>query len=209
MFDYICFDVETGGLHSDLNPITEFAMIVYDNVKFEEKFRFECFVKPYDELIYDSAALKHTGITMEMIKQGETVDDLVSLLCDIFKQFTYGSSKFKYRPVLVGHNIAKFDIPFIEYIFKRKKLNLYDFIEHYKEDTLFLGRTKWAGKINKFNLGACCKEAGIDLIDAHRAMNDVEANKLLHEFLIKSLRNEGNSISVSNKEESVRKTFRF
>ena len=70
MFDYICFDIETGGLSADKNPITEFAMIVYDCQTLQEKFRFETFIKPYDNLVYEPEALKHTGITLEMLKDG-------------------------------------------------------------------------------------------------------------------------------------------
>jgi len=209
MFDYICFDIETGGLDENKNPITEFAMIVYNCETFEEKFRFETFVKPYDNLLLEEAALKHTGINREMLKDGIEIEELVNLLVEVFKTFTYGSARFKYKPVMVGHNISKFDIPFLEYAFNRQKMNLHEFIEHYKEDTLFLGRTKWVGKMNKFNLGACCKAAGIELVDAHRAMNDVEANKQLHEYLVKTLRQSGNFIASQNNEERTRKTFQF
>jgi DNA polymerase-3 subunit alpha (Gram-positive type) len=209
MFDYVCFDLETGGLDENKNPITEFACIVYCSESFEEKFRFESFIKPYDNLILEEGALKHTGINLEMLETGILINELVDLLSEVFKTFTYGSSRFKYKPILVGHNICKFDIPFVKYAFNRQGLNLHDYVEHYSEDTLFLGRTKWKGEINKFNLEACCKAAGIELIDAHRAMNDVEANKKLHEFLIKTLRQK-QSISVqSESEQKTRKTFKF
>ncbi len=207
MFDYICFDLETGGLHADKNPITEIALIVYGCENFEEKIKFETFIKPYDDLKLEQAALKHTGITEEMLVDGVEINDLVDLLVDVFKAHTYGSARFKYKPVLVGHNIAKFDVPFLEYAFERQGLNLYDYIEHYHEDTLFLGRTKWVGKMKKFNLGACCEAAGIELIDAHRAMNDVEANKKLHQFLLSTLRQSGKFIE--QKEKKSRTTFQF
>ena len=147
MFDYICFDIETGGLSETKNPITEIALVVYDCEKFQEKARFETFVKPYDGLVLEPDALKHTGITLEMLEEdGVDIEDLVDYMVELFKTFAYGNARFKYKPVLVGHNISKFDVPFIEYAFKRQKLNLYDYVEHYHEDTLFLGRSKWVGK---------------------------------------------------------------
>lgn len=210
MFDYICFDVETGGLSEKVNPMTEFAMIVYGCENFEEKMRFESFVKPYNDLKLEPDALKHTGITLEMLKDGCEIKELVELLIEVFKNFTYGSSKFKYKPVLVGHNIAKFDIPFIQYAFNMFGYDLFDYVERYAEDTLFLGRTKWAGKQSKFNLGACCASAGIELIDAHRAMNDVECNVKLHQYLVNTLRQSGTFITPENQEkQSIRKTFNF
>ena len=63
--------------------------------------------------------------------------------------------------------------------------------------------------MNKFNLTACCEQAGIQLIDAHRAMNDVEANKQLHEYLIKSLRNSNVQNVGNNDTTTVRQTFQF
>ena len=210
MFDYICFDIETGGLSETKNPITEIALVVYDCEKFQEKSRFETFVKPYDNLVLEPDALKHTGITLEMLEEdGVDIEDLVDYLVEVFKTFSYGNARFKYKPVLVGHNISKFDVPFIEYAFKRQKLNLYDYVEHYHEDTLFLGRSKWVGKQKKFNLGACCAAAGIELIDAHRAMNDVEANKKLHVHILNTLRQSGNFVSPQQKEERVRNKFNF
>ena len=209
MNNYICFDLETGGLDAQKNPITEFAMIVYKQENFEELFRFECFVKPYDNLVLEKEALYHTGITLEMLENnGIEIDELVELVKEVFQQFTEGK-KIKYKPILVGHNIAKFDTGFLEYAFNRNGLNLHDYIEHYKEDTLFIARTKWCGVINKFNLTACCEQAGIQLIDAHRAMNDVEANKQLHEYLIKSLRNSNVQNVGNNDTTTIRQTFQF
>jgi len=207
MFDYICLDLETGGFTEKENPITEIAFIVYDGKTFEEKFRFETLVKPYDDLILTEGALKATGITREMLKDGIDANELVEILKDVFKTFTYGSKRFAYKPILVGHNIAKFDYKFLKYLFERNGDDIDKYIEDYKEDTLFLARSKWLGKTKKFNLGAACKLAGIELIDAHRAMNDVEANKKLHEFLVKTLRSEKNINTQTQQEKSPRVTF--
>lgn len=208
MFNYICFDIETGGLVATKNPITEFAMVVYDCEKFEEKFAFETFIKPYDNLSYDPKAMQHTGITFEQLETGIEISELVDLLVEAFKTYTNGNERFKYKPVLVGHNVSYFDAAFIDYAFKRQGFDLYDYVERYHEDTLFLGRTKWVSQMRKFNLGACCKQAGIELIDAHRAMNDVQANKLLHQYLVNTLRQSDN-FTVGVEKTSVRETFKF
>lgn len=207
MNNFICFDLETGGLDFMKNPITEFAMIVYNRSEMKELFRFECFVKPYNDLTLDAEALKHTGITTEMLdSEGVDIEDLVLLLKDIFTQYTEGRRKMK--PIMVGHNIANFDIGFLTYAFALFDLDLFDYIDSYCEDTLHLSRTKWCNDMAKFNLTACCEKAGIELIDAHRAMNDVEANKKLHEYLVKSLRNDV-SISQDKEISNHRETFKF
>ena len=76
------------------NPITEFAMIVYNCETFEEKFRFETFVKPYDNLLLEEAALKHTGINREMLKDGIEIDSLDSAAL-IFARTRVSSLKVK------------------------------------------------------------------------------------------------------------------
>lgn len=208
-YNFICFDIETGGFKPEQNPITEIAMIVYDVATFEEKFRFETFVKPYNDLILDPKALQVTGINREMLEDGIDKKELVDILCEIYSSFIEGNNKFKLMPILVGHNIANFDIPFLEYLFNDQGRNLYHFVNQYKEDTLWMARTKWFGKADKLNLGACCSLAGIDIIDAHRALNDVSANKMLHEYLVKSLRNDSSFTANNNNKNSFRKQFQF
>lgn len=208
MFYFICYDLETGGLDEHKNPITEIALIVYDAETLKEVDRFESLIKPYDNLTLEPKALEVTGITKEMLKQGEQIEDIVEVLIAIFETYTKGSSKFKLKPILVGHNIQEFDNKFLEYAFERQEKNLYDYIGG-SQDTLNLGRARWVGQQKKFNLTSCCKSAGVEVVDAHRAINDVEANKELHINFINAMRSNSNQESGTESQESPRVQFKF
>ena len=58
-------------------------------------------------------------------------------------------------------------------------------------DTMWMMRQKFAMEDMKFTLGSCCQKMGVDLTDAHNAMNDVTATKELFVRLIEDLRSEG------------------
>lgn len=206
--NYICFDIETGGFSHLKNPITEIAMNVYDGETLLNQFEFDTLVNVYDDLKLEEDALQATNITREMIATGITIEEVVEISIAIFEKFTNGSSKFKYKPILVGHNICDFDIPFLEYAFSRSNKNLYNYVHKYKEDTLLWCRRKWNGKSKKFNLGICCQLAGIKLTDAHRAANDTRANAELHKYLIKEDRNIKTTINNELDNSHIR-TFQF
>ena len=58
-----------------------------------------------------------------------------------------------------------------------------------------------------FKLGTCCQLAGVDLVEAHRAQNDVDANALLLISYIKKLRGEGQTQLSNKKKIRFRNTF--
>jgi DNA polymerase III alpha subunit (gram-positive type) len=60
-------------------------------------------------------------------------------------------------------------------------------------------------------LGTACETAGVPLIDAHRAMNDVEANTELVRFFLRLLRGDGRSgeAVMATVKERARATFKF
>lgn len=210
MHNYVLFDCETGGLSPKENPITEIAFLVYDSVDFKEAFRYDTFVQPYHNLKLDPKAMEITGITKQQLDSGCDFEELVEIIIMIAKKFTIVKGKWKVKPIFVGHNIADFDIGFLEYIFNACDKNLWDYYQRYMEDTLLLCRTKWEGEYQKFNLTSCCKYAGIEIIDAHRALNDVEPNKELHKYLVDTLRSKNVNLADSKEEvNSFRKTFQF
>lgn len=210
MHNYICFDVETGGLSSKENPITEIALIAYNNVDFKELFRWESFVQPYHDLKYDPKAMQITGITEKQLASGITFKEVVDILILVSKKFTIKKGRWVVKPIFVGHNIAEFDVGFLEYIFDACEKNLWDYFDRYMEDTLKMARNKWEGEYNKFNLTSCCGYAGIEIIDAHRALNDVEPNMKLHRYLVESLRNKNVKFVASAEETSTfRETFQI
>lgn len=206
---FTVFDLETGGFHNDKHAITEGAFIVYDGATMQEVYRYSDLVKPYAGLGHDQQALDATGITLEMIeKDGVSIQTFVKNVINVFeKGFGGGKGKWKRNTILVGHNIDDFDIGFLSIAFQVVGADILDYVDETTHDTLHWSRIKWMNEGGKFNLTACCERAGIELIDAHRAMNDAEATMKLHQFFISCLRSEG--LKVENKEEKFRETFKF
>ena len=200
---YCIFDFETGGLSAEKNPVIEIALIMLDN-SLNKVFEWETYIKPYNNLEVTAGALKANGINMDNVyASGIEVQEVVSKLIEIWK--TYKISRFK--PILVGHNIDSFDMEFMMYIFHYCNKNLYDHINEGTFDTLAMGRAKWGldDTMPTYKLGDCCTKAGVELTNAHRAMNDVRANTEYFKYLIMCLRGEG---GVSAKEEvRFRTTF--
>lgn len=208
--NFLCFDLETGGFDYETKAITEGAFILYDGVTLEEMGRYQDLVHPYADLEYDQEAFDATGIDFEMIsKQGVPIQKFVKNIIKLCQQGYEGPKTGKWRRpvVLVGHNIDDFDIPFLSLAFEIVGQNILDYVSEDTEDTLKICRKKWMAKDMKFSLTACCEEAGIEIIDAHRAMNDVEANIKLHKFLIRCLRSE--SMAQEEEQEQYRATFQF
>jgi DNA polymerase-3 subunit epsilon len=89
------------------------------------------------------------------------------------------------KPVVVGHNIP-FDIGFMDELFKNEKTKFKDIISNVYIDTMADAKRSWP-KISSINLSTCCEQAGIELINAHRAMPDVLATADLFRYFTKKL----------------------
>lgn len=195
--NFIVWDVETGGLKADDNPIVEIAMISLDN-SLNETGRYESLIKPYDsKLKIQEQALQANGLTMDQINSGKDASIVAVEIINFFRINKRG----KELPVLCGHNIDNFDIPFLVNFLTFHKLDLFNFInDKITIDTMWWSRLKWQESVN-YKLGTCCQNAGIDLTNAHRAMTDTVANAELVKVLISSLR--GSSKIVSKGENSA------
>jgi DNA polymerase III epsilon subunit-like protein len=225
---YIVFDFETGGLdkkeglHSQKYPITEFAGIAINGVTLEEILRYDDLVKPYDNsLIYDPIAAQLTGITRELCeKDGIPLRKLVENICQLAEEANIHKSKIA-RPVLVAHNGA-FDKQFFQDIFRRAEVDASKFVDgdkdHYGNfqptvlDTIDFAKMLWADiteTTTKFNLAACCERAGIDLVDGHRAMNDVIPLADFVRYVITRIRSGSGQVEVSGGNISVKHRVNF
>lgn len=234
---YIIFDFETGGLSSNDNPVTEIAMIaIKGDHSLDEIARYSALVQPYDDkLIYDERALKITNLSHELlIEEGilfdEMIDGVIKLLRTANKQNTRNSPGL--RPVLVGHNVG-FDINFLHHIFERKfpqdkMLKKSGKIKETSFEALLHGRTDhfgnfqpsyvdtwslskmWFGGLKElpnFQLSTVVEKAGIEITDAHRAMNDVIATTELFRAVMRNLRS--NDEDLTDQPRNKRKDFRF
>lgn len=207
--NYIVYDLETGGLSSETNAITEVAFIAIDGETLEETGRYTTFVQPYGDLGYDQRALDITGVTMDMINSGKEAKLVVKEIIDFISGQGKGRGK---KPILCGHNIIAFDNKFMSRLFKEHRKD-FDKIHNTAQyiDSMWWSRMKSPideDDHGKHALPAACNRAGIELTDGHRAMTDTASNALLVISYLKSLRGAGGAAVVAPKHE-YREHFNF
>lgn len=153
--------------------------------------------------IYEDKALKMSidMTTEELEEKGKHVDEVIEDILDFLGEHKIGSSK----PILAGHNMDRFDIGFLEQLFNIRKRNLNkDVNMDVTLDTLKLSRIKFIDS-SKHTLGVACKNSGVILKDAHRALPDTVANAKLLIEMLKSLRGDGST----TKKERPRVSYEF
>lgn len=158
-------------------------------------------VEVYYKVCYHPQALAVTSITREMlIENGVGYEEGFTQVLEVFESYKIGNSK----PILSGHNIKKFDNPFVYKMFEENGQSLDKHISGTQMiDTLEWSRLKWFTMPN-FSLGTVANEVGVTLKNAHRALDDTKANA---EFLIKMLENL-RGVGLQEKEYTRRK-FKF
>lgn len=176
------FDFETGGFDCRKQPAIEFAAIWLDPVDFKHIDSYEAVIKAYNDMEIDPKALEVNGITPEEIEDGEELAVVVKEIIARTEAVNKGQMRGK-KCILAGQSV-QFDIGFLQAIFKETKQDLSKIFEGAKDfygnfqpaaiDTQYLGRTKHADSDKTaFGLSNLCSYENIDLVDAHRAMNDV------------------------------------
>lgn len=215
----ICLDFETGGLNPAKNPATQVAYQAFDLDTYKPTLEFSTYIQPYDDLKLEDEAMKYTGITYQQLASGIDSKAVVKKMCDDFSEANTANTHTK-KPILLGHNIG-FDIGFLCYLFNKHKVDLGKYLNCNKNylgieiptfiDTLSMAKQKWANdiKMTKFNLTACCQKAGVEITDAHSALNDVKATKELFFYFTNILRSGTQTIEEATKHTRVRNHFQF
>lgn len=233
---YIVLDFETGGFDPAISAATEIGMqIIHPETlqeicRYGELFKSEMIMvadkfkpddqnpipkNPYKGGYYYEGAFKVTGLTLDFLnKNGKDYIEVANVMAEKFSQGKLSKGSWS-KPILVGHNLA-FDIPFLQTLFSLAKLDLAKFVQGskdykgvwypYYKDTMHLSKMKWPNS-ESYKLGDCCKMAGIELVDAHRAVNDVVggASPLFVHF-INSMRS--NQVSQDQKQSiKTRRNF--
>lgn len=186
---YAVFDIETDGLDTDTCLPTEVAiMCIKDRIV----------IDAYESLIWRSNnntipehITRITGITLDECQtRGRP-------MAEVFNRFWALAQHFP----LVGHNIFKFDCPIIDrfrppwayqgtigadttWLFRHYKRS--GTLEWPPSDVIvkFMGNS--GREKFKYNLKVACDELGLrNLIEGHRAMIDVENNRVLYEEMRK------------------------
>ena len=177
--NYVVFDIETTGLSSRNDKITEIGAVkIIDGIIVD---RFSHLINPEKEI--PQVVVELTGISNSLVENEPTIEEVIPK----FYEFSKDS-------VLVAHN-AKFDISFIRREYKNNNLEF----NHPILDTLVLARATMT-HMKRFNLGTLCKNLGVSLVGAHRAVNDAEATAEVFIKLIEKIkRNEEFNFDNLNK----------
>lgn len=233
--NFIVFDCETGGMDKENNfhaikcPITQIALISLDGSSLNEITRYESYIKgryvnnkyvgystTHDQE-YQQGALTSTGITIEKLEaEGQ---DSKKVCLDIIEFFKQSKSKSNFHKlILIGHNVG-YDIPFLQYLFKLHKKDLSDYLQgHYDHtgtftpaciDTMYLSRFMSLDDTLKHSLINVAEREGIELIDAHNAMNDTVATMEVFKRYLLKLRNKSSFSAKSQQQSSFRENFKF
>lgn len=156
--------------------------------------------KIYFDFNYNPQALEVTHIQKELLyKEGVEFSEGFNQIKDLIQRHTVGNSK----PIIAGHNINKFDNPFIDKLFEQNKDDFRKYINPLTIDTLEWARLKWF-EMSSFSLGVVSNEVGLTLSEAHRALPDTIANAKFLIKMLKNLRGEGGQES-----KYVRKKYNF
>ena len=164
--EYIVLDIETTGLSFRTEKITEIGAVRVKDGEIVDTF--ECFVNP--KVPIPQRIVEITGITDEMVKDADTID----IVMPKFLEFI-GNLK------LIAHN-ADFDIGFLKYNAESLGLKMdNDYI-----DSLKLSRQLYP-EFKKHKLGILADKFGINVENAHRALDDVKTlvkvfKKLLEKY---------------------------
>ncbi len=185
------FDLETTGLNHDTCGITELAAIVIEDG--EEIDSFLGFINPYtqksdSEVEISTDALEVTGKTVEDFKSYSDSNE-------VFLEFRSFLEKHinKFEPsdkfTLSGYNVA-FDINFLKVwfidnsekwygsYFTHKEIDIYALVKHFKALKLL--------SLQNEKLGTVCEHYNIPL-DAHKAIDDIRATRILYHTMLKNI----------------------
>ena len=167
MADMVIYDLETTGINPKNANIVEIAAKRL-NVIGNEIESFERLVKPPGGYIPPSVTRVH-GISTEDVKDEPSIEIVLPEFCSFIQD-----------RILIGHNVARYDNPILErdlqtYL-KRNLLN-----PHY--DTLVTARKLLPRQ--RRGIDALAEKFGIEHGRLHRAMEDVETNRLIFKELIR------------------------
>ena len=151
---YVVFDIETTGFTPGADAITEIAAVKVKDGKCIDEF--STFVNPERSIPKDVQELTH--ITPDMVKDAPKIEEALR-----------GFLEFSNNCTIVAHN-ARFDTSFINYFADKCGLDKPKYII----DTLAISREMFEGYENH-KLGTIAENLGVELENAHRAINDARA----------------------------------
>lgn len=174
---------------------------------------------------YNQQALRVTGLSIDLLnKSGKDINEVANDFLAFVKKCTIGTSK-AYRPILVGHNI-QFDLNFLFHLFiytgKMKEFSdtfsgtedIFGNFHPQMVDTMTLSRMAYADDpgTTSYKLGSMTEKMGIELVDAHSSMADVEATNGLFTIFCNRMKcgaSEGENTGLIKQAEKTRVHFKI
>ena len=163
--NYIVFDLETSGLCVSTDSIIEIGAVKVFNNKIIDKFSEIC---KFDGIL-DPVVTKVTGISDSDLKNAPNK-------VDVLNKFV----KFLGNDVLIGHNLLKFDMPFLNYELVKNGMSK---LNNSLLDTLQLSY-KYAPRMKNHKLISLLNYYSIEYDTLHRALDDAIATQKLFEKMI-------------------------
>lgn len=204
---FIVIDLETGGTDEAENPIMQIAFQCLDyKGKLIEEYTYNEIIKPYGGLKIEKDAIKVHGITEKRAnKEGVSIQVALTNFIEVCKKLnpSFGKKGAKFRkPTIVAHN-AEFEMDFLmENVDNILGKYLFEYVEGVPMDTLKLGRMAYPNSPTH-KLGVLAKLMGVELTDAHDAMSDVKATRIIFVELMNRLKN------MSGQESSEAQAFEY
>ena len=173
--DYVLFDLETTGLSTENDQVVEISALKVTCGEITDEF--STLVDPGMHIPYQASCIN--GITDDMVKDAP---DMEHALKDFIS--------FIGNSVLVGHNIKRFDLGFIQ----RDAVRFFgkpignDYV-----DTLSLSR-KYLPDLCSHSLGSLADHYNISYEGAHRALADCHINKQVYDCLKCEIENPSDAV---------------
>jgi len=168
--EYIIFDLETTGLDTDMDAIIEISALKVKGGEIVDEY--STLVNPCMHIPYEASCVN--GIVDDMVKDAPKIEEALK-----------GFIAFIGNDVLVGQNIKRFDLKFIQRdavrFFGKPIAN--DYV-----DTLFLAQ-RYLPELYSHSLESLADHYDISYDGAHRALADCHINKKVYDCLAKEIAN--------------------
>ena len=173
--DYVLFDLETTGLSTEEDQVVEISALKVTDGEIADEF--STLVNPGMHIPYQASCINN--ITDDMVKDAPDIEQALKAFISFI-----GNS------VLVGHNIKRFDLGFIQRdavrYFGKQITN--DYV-----DTLTLSR-KYLPELCSHSLGYLADHYDVSYEGAHRALADCHINKQVYDCLKKEIENPSEAV---------------
>lgn len=176
----------------------EFAAVVVDIFSMSIVCKKRWLVAPYlDEYVWEEAAQDTHGYSEDYLRNaGQDVKEVAKEVRGLF-------TKYKNKMIgthLAGHNFANFDMPFLRGLFEYIGDDVDKYVR-YIFDTQFLAYLRSVEQEN-FKLGTCCRLEGVELVNAHHALDDTIGNAKLFLKYVELMR----GVNTSQSAEGFKKS---